>query len=149
MQFDFLMPFSFLEKFDNAENQWLYTSYYTYIQTTKEANTTGLAEKIKSHIATYRPGSSTLLQIQPLKDIYLNSHFAFNSELVSVGNMTYVKIFSVTGIIILLLACINFVNLSTARSIKRSKEVGLRKTVGASRGQLYFSFYVKHSFYAR
>ncbi|GEO09217.1 ABC transporter permease [Segetibacter aerophilus] len=139
-QFDFLIPFSFLEKFDNAENQWAFSSYYTYIQTKKEANTNALAEKIKNHIATYGPNSSTLLQIQPLKDIYLNSHFAFNSELVSVGNMTYVKIFTVTGIIILLLACINFVNLSTARSIKRSKEVGLRKTIGASRGQLIFQF---------
>lgn len=133
MKFDFLLPFTFLEKFDNAKEQWAFNSYYIYIQTVPQTDANILAEKLKSHITKYSPASSTTLQLQPLKEIYLNSHFAFNSELVTVGSMSYIKIFVVTGIIILLLACINFVNLSTARSIKRSKEVGLRKTIGASR----------------
>ena len=146
LQFDFLLPFSFLETFDNAKDQWGYNSYYTYIQVTPNVKEADLARKLKNHMAKYRPATSATLQIQPLRDIYLHSDFAFNSELVTTGNITYVKIFLVTGIIILLLACINFVNLSTARSIKRSKEVGLRKTIGASRFQLILQFICEASF---
>jgi predicted permease len=140
LQFDFLVPFVFLEQFDNAKGQWGFSSYYTYVQTRPGTDANALSEKIKSHISRYRPETSTTLQVQRLRDIYLNSNFAFNSELVAVGNNTYIRIFSIAGIIILLLACINFANLSTARSIKRAKEVGLRKTIGASRLQLVFQF---------
>ena len=140
LQFDFLLPFVFLEQFDNAKDQWGYNSYYTYVQTTEQATAKALTEKVNSVLKKYRPNTSTVLQVQPLKDIYLHSQFAFNSELVSTGNLAYIKIFLVTGFIILFLACINFVNLSTARALKRSKEVGLRKTVGASRVQLILQF---------
>jgi ABC-type antimicrobial peptide transport system permease subunit len=134
------VPFVFLEQFDNAEGQWGYSSYYTYVQTKPGTDTKALSGKIRSHISRYRPETSTTLQVQRLRDIYLNSNFAFNSEMVAVGNNTYIRIFTIAGIIILLLACINFANLSTARSIKRAKEVGLRKTIGASRLQLVFQF---------
>jgi putative ABC transport system permease protein len=146
LQFDFLIPFTFLEKFDNAKEQWFYSSYYTYVQTANGTDAARLAEKVKTQIAKYRPGSEITLQLQPLTAIYLNSNFAFNSELSIVGNRTYVNVFIITGIIILLLACINFINLSTARSVPRSKEVGLRKTVGASRAQLVFQFLFEASF---
>jgi predicted permease len=146
LQFDFLIPFTFLEKFDNAKEQWFYSSYYTYVQTANGTDAARLAEKVKIQIAKYRPGSEITLQLQPLTAIYLNSNFAFNSELSIVGNRTYVNVFIITGIIILLLACINFINLSTARSVPRSKEVGLRKTVGASRAQLVFQFLFEASF---
>ena len=140
MQFDFLLPFSFLEKFDNAKDQWSFNSYYTFIQTNEQANIKTLSRKIKSEIKRYRPQSSTTLSIQAFTDIYLNSNFAFNSEFLNTGNIKYVKIFAVSGTIVLLLACINFINLSTASSIKRAKEVGLRKTIGGSRIQLIFQF---------
>jgi ABC-type antimicrobial peptide transport system permease subunit len=78
--------------------------------------------------------------VQPLRDNYLHSYVAPDSELFVSGNVAYIYTFSAIGIIILLLACINFVNLATARAVRRSKEVGLRKTIGASRLQLVHQF---------
>jgi putative ABC transport system permease protein len=76
--------------------------------------------------------------LQPLTDIHLNSHL--DEELEPNGNSTYIYIFSIIGIIILLIACINFMNLSTARSSLRAREVGLRKVVGSSKNKLIFQF---------
>jgi len=76
--------------------------------------------------------------LQPLTDIHLSSDL--NGEFEANGNKTYVYIFSVISIIILLIACINFMNLSTARSSLRTKEVGLRKVVGSSRKKIIIQF---------
>ncbi len=140
LQFDMLVPFTFLEQFDGAKDQWGFNSYYTYLKTKNPVAEGLLTQKVNAVFKQQRPQSSTRLQAQSFVDIYLHSNFAFNSELITPGNITYVRIFIATGIIILLLACINFINLSTARSLKRSKEVGLRKTVGASRRQLVIHF---------
>jgi len=78
------------------------------------------------------------LFIQPLTDIHLRSHFMLDVD--GQGNGTYVTIFSLVAFFILFIACINFMNLSTALSSKRAKEVGLRKTVGARRVQIIIQF---------
>jgi len=75
---------------------------------------------------------------QPLTDIHLRSHM--NGELSTNGNITYVLLFSAIALLILLIACINYINLSTARSVNRRKEVGIRKVMGAHRGQLVGQF---------
>jgi putative ABC transport system permease protein len=76
--------------------------------------------------------------MQPLADIYLHSQ-NIQSYLTG-GNITYVLAFSIIAVIILIIACINFMNLATARSVKRAKEVGMRKVVGAQRGQIILQF---------
>ena len=76
--------------------------------------------------------------LQPITDIHLNSDL--NGEFEANGNKTYVLIFFVISVIILLIACINFMNLSTAKSSLRAKEVGLRKVVGSSRSKLMLQF---------
>jgi putative ABC transport system permease protein len=76
--------------------------------------------------------------LQPITEIHLNSDL--NGEFEANGNKTYVFIFSVISVIILLIACINFMNLSTARSSLRAREVGLRKVVGSGRGRLVLQF---------
>lgn len=76
--------------------------------------------------------------LQPITEIHLNSDL--NGEFEANGNETYVYIFSAISIIILLIACINFMNLSTAKSSLRAKEVGMRKVVGSGRSQLVFQF---------
>jgi len=72
LQFDFLIPFAFLETFDNAKEQWGYYSYYTFVQTANGTNARLLAEKVKTQIAKYRPQAETTLQLQPFSSIYLH-----------------------------------------------------------------------------
>ena len=76
--------------------------------------------------------------LQPLTDIHLHSHLEF--EISPNGDIRYVYLFLVIALFVLVLACINFMNLSTARSATRSKEVGMRKVVGANRTQLIRQF---------
>jgi putative ABC transport system permease protein len=80
------------------------------------------------------------LFLQPLTDIHLASDFSSNSELEQGGDITYVYIFSAVAIFMLLIACINFMNLSTAAASKRAKEVGIRKVLGTKRYFLVHQF---------
>jgi putative ABC transport system permease protein len=85
-----------------------------------------------------KPSSWTSLFLQPLTDIHLHSHL--DSEEEANGNINNVYMMGVIGVFIVLIACFNFVNLSTARASKRAKEVGLRKVVGAYRHQLIYQY---------
>ena len=89
--------------------------------------------KIKSVGFTYVP------HLQNIKDIHLHSS-NFEWEIAQRGNAQTVYILSVTAIVLLVIACLNFINLSTARAIKRMKEVGVRKVIGAVRNQLVLQF---------
>ncbi|NQT79071.1 MAG: ABC transporter permease [Candidatus Aminicenantes bacterium] len=80
------------------------------------------------------------LYFQPLKDIHLHSHTWSEIETEKSGNILYLYIFSAIAFLILLIACINFMNLATARSVNRAREVGLRKVIGATRRQLINQF---------
>jgi putative ABC transport system permease protein len=99
--------------------------------------------------ADFKASRSTRLTLQNIQDIHLRSHL--DDEIELGGNINNVYMMAVIGIFIVLIACFNFVNLSTARATKRAKEVGLRKTVGAFRNQLigqYLSESVLISFFA-
>jgi putative ABC transport system permease protein len=85
-----------------------------------------------------KPSSWTTLFLQPLTDIHLRSHL--DSEIEANGNITNVYMMGVIGVFIVLIACINFINLSTARATKRAKEVGMRKVSGAAKNQLIFQY---------
>lgn len=85
-----------------------------------------------------RSGKSAAYFTQPLLDIHLRSHFS--TEFEANGNITHLYIMAVVALFILVIACINFMNLSTARAGKRGREVGVRKSLGAHRGQLVFQF---------
>lgn len=80
----------------------------------------------------------TKLELQALTDIHLYSHL--DSEIEANGNITYIYVFSIIALFVLLIACINFMNLATARSAARAREVGMRKVVGAQRSQLIRQF---------
>lgn len=119
---------------------WQNNDYHTYIQLNAATNPAGLASKLHHYYQKYVPESKTEFLLQPFHDIYLKSNFAFDTEWSKISNVLYINIFSGVGLIILLIAIFNFINLSTARAIKRAGEVGVRKAIGALRGQLIFQF---------
>jgi putative ABC transport system permease protein len=88
--------------------------------------------------ATFKPSTTTSLGLQKLTDIHLTSHLDYEAE--ENGDIKRVYVFSVIALIILLIACINYMNLSTARSTLRAKEIGIRKVAGATKGELIAQF---------
>ena len=130
IRFDFLIP---CEIFSSLEKDWTSNNCYTYVLLQKNWPYKELSEKIAGVIKKHSPTSIETLYLQPLNQIHL---FALEGG----GLITYLYIFSAMAFFILLIACINFMNLSTARSAKRFKEVGIKKVVGSSRMQLIKQF---------
>ncbi len=140
IQFDVLLPVPFLLKIDEWANKWGGNSFHTYVQLKTGTDVAAFSEKIKNQLHVYNAKTEDLMQLQPLKAQYLYSKFDFQTDWGKRSNIKYVKIFAGVGLLLLLIACVNFINLSTARSLKRSLEVGVRKVNGASRKQLIFQF---------
>jgi putative ABC transport system permease protein len=128
----------------SPETEWFNNDYYTYLLLQKNTDYHQLEKKINAFIAKQMKDAIKAtglyydLKLQPLTSIHLYSNL--NSELEPNSNIVYVYIFCAAALLILLIACINFINLSTAKSISRAKEIGLRKVIGASRRQLIFQF---------
>lgn len=147
LQFDYVLPIKFLEEagIDKLEN-WDYFQLHTYIRTKSHTEVLRLNDQIKNILLKNSPESTTELTLQPLADIHLKSTHLSN-DMNGRGNIQYVYIFSAIAIFILIVASINYSNLATARSIKRSKETGVRKVMGASRLQLAFFFLSESTLY--
>ena len=88
--------------------------------------------------STFKPSTTTKLALQKLTDIHLRSHTDYEAE--ENGDIARVYVFSAIALIILLIACINYMNLSTARSTLRAKEIGIRKVAGATKSELIAQF---------
>ena len=152
--FDFLASMGSIKNI--AENPFLVSlNMYTYLKLAEQADPAATSgrinevyyEKVLPQLSQFlgmseeqveNSGSIVSLDISPLKDIHLKAHGKY--ELEENGNIEYIRIFISVAFLILLLACINFVNLATARAVKRSKEAGIRKVVGSSRRQLIAQF---------
>jgi putative ABC transport system permease protein len=124
---------------------WARHEFYTYLLLKEGSSAEELQDKLPGFIEKHASqqvmtilGSTLSSRLQPLKSIHLHSHL--QHEISPNGDIKYVAMFSVIAIFILLIACVNFMNLATARSVNRSKEVGLRKVVGASRHQIVRQF---------
>jgi putative ABC transport system permease protein len=103
---------------------------------------TQIKKILGSSIAELKKSGSTFkFWMMPMEDIHLKS--SQSQELSTNGNIQYVYIFSIIALFVLLIACINFMNLSTARASQRAKEVGVRKVMGSERGQLMFQFFTE------
>ena len=139
MKFDYILPFEVFVKFgwDSLKN-WNMNGYYTYAQLRKDADVEKANSKIKDVINKHVEESKTEIYLQPLSSIHL--HSKFTADIGGHGDIQYIYIFSAVAAFVLIIACINFMNLSTARSTRRSKEVGIRKVVGAARTQLIRQF---------
>ena len=141
IRFDFFRSWIAFVKENEWVNNWGNTDPSTIIQLQPAANPDKVEAEIKNFISRYKPnqkGNITELGMQPFPDKYL--HSAFRHGQLSGGRIEYVRIFTIVAIFILAIACINFMNLTTAQSARRSKEVGLRKIIGANRRLLIFQF---------
>lgn len=147
LQFDFLLPLSLAGIPSEKMQSWGWSQFYNYVKLKENSNVDALQTKFQK-VADQRiiefendnnEKSINKLNFQPLEDIHLHaSNFVY--DIAQRGNITYVRALTFIAIFILLIACFNFVNLATAKSLKRAKEVGVRKAIGASRKQLIFQF---------
>lgn len=135
IRFNFLLPTEFQENYESNLDNWGNNWLRTYLLLSKNAQIDEVNAKIKNVIKKNNPDAIVEIYLQALKDVYLRT--TFNN---TPGRIQYVYILSIIATLILLIACINFMNLSTARSIRRAKEVGLRKVIGARQGQLVRQF---------
>jgi len=153
IQFDFILPVSFKKKrmmddykFD-MDNFWVGGWPLTYIQLNDPAKWKLAEDDINKIAAKYSEKDwkenkmSYHYFLQPLKDIHLHSNLRYDTA--NNGSIARVNIFSVVGLIVLLLACINYINLTTAGAIKRAKETSVRKVIGATKQQLIKQFFME------
>lgn len=137
-QFDCLLGYDdWLEENDWA-NQWGNNGPRTVAKLTTGSSIPDLNEKIEGFVKGKNEGSHVDLFVYPFAKRYLYGQF--ENKQVTGGRIEYVRLFTIVAIFILLIACINFMNLSTAKAAKRSKEVGIRKSIGASQGSLIGQF---------
>ena len=145
LQFDFILPMASIAQTndDIKNNVWDNFNFYSYVQLDKNfvpsaASLSGLNNQMNQIYKKHVSAIKVDFHLQPLTSIHLHSNLQV--DLTGHGNIQYVNIFFIVAIFILVVACINFMNLATARSVRRAKEVGLRKVVGAGRGQLIRQF---------
>ncbi len=133
-RFDLLASFESMP-YKWAMNTWRTLQFYTYVLLEKEYPQDQLDEKLSVFLKKHFGKKANMaLRLQPIEEIHLYSR-NFNQDMaVNNGDIAYVYIFSSIALFILAIACINFMNLSTARSAKRAKEVGVRKVMGAHQG---------------
>jgi putative ABC transport system permease protein len=140
--FNFEVLLAFNEK-DFASESWGWPNFLTYIKVRPGTDVTRLQSKFKDFVDAHCSNEAnnvyhTAIDLQPVRDIHLNSHLSL--EMKDNGNARTVYFVALLGILILVIAWINYINLSTARAIERAKEVGLRKVAGAGRWQLISQF---------
>lgn len=139
-EFDWLTTFNYNDDdTKNAMKEWINSSWNVFVQTAPGADTGLLSKSITQVKRSHGRDEISSYFLFPMKRWHLYSDF--NNGINSGGIIEYVRLFSIIAVIILLVACINFMNLSTARSEKRAKEVGIRKTLGSKRNQLVTQFF--------
>jgi ABC-type antimicrobial peptide transport system permease subunit len=146
LQFDMLLPMSYDARIDEdiIHSHWDNLNFYTYIvlddhTAASPSVLAAMERRIREINKKGEPTFDAVFQLQPLSRVHLYSK-SLAYDIDGQGDIGYVRIFSIVAIFILLVACINFMNLATARSARRAKEVGIRKIIGARRGQLIGQF---------
>jgi putative ABC transport system permease protein len=122
----------------NIFTEWGYVDFYTYLLATPQTSLASLKAKVPAFLKRRNDNRWYAMSFEPLSDAYLRSKAGRQPGVT--GSLTNVYIFSLIGVFILAIACINFMNLATARSTERAKEVGVRKVVGARQSGLVGQF---------
>lgn len=136
-RFGIVLPFSLFEKEHDWVARWDYNALGIWMQTKPGVSTAGLNKKLKNILKQHDQDQAELFAY-PLSDRYLYSEFKNGHP--QGGKIILIVLLGAIGLFVLLIACINFMNLTTARSEYRAREVGVRKTLGASRQRIIFQF---------
>ncbi len=138
-KFDFVLSYEVYKDILGDGAHWGNFNAVTYVLFREGANPELFNEKIQNLISEKRNTTdNTTLFVQKYSDMYLYNHFENGVQ--AGGRIEYIRLFSIIAIFILIIACINFMNLSTAKASQRTKEVGVKKAIGARRGTLIFQF---------
>lgn len=135
--FEGVIPYSFLKEIGAISNSWGSNSIFTFVELAEGSDIEGVNKKLTDVVLEYHPTTTTKFSVFPFLDIHLHSQFGFKETR---GPITVIYIFSLIAVFVLLIACINFINLSTAKASSRSKEIGIRKVVGADRKIMIVQF---------
>jgi putative ABC transport system permease protein len=145
LDFNYLMSLSATGFNKDRMQRWTWNQFYTYVKVKPGTDVQQLQNKFQAYVkkeihpTLTQSGSTFLPFFQQLKNIHLQSaDFMYDNAIR--GNETYVNALTAIALFVLVIACFNFVNLATARSLRRAKEIGVRKVIGADRKQLIFQF---------
>lgn len=142
VQADLVLPFEAFKTLMNIsgvlDNQNSFGPFYTYLLMKKGTDIPAFNKRLNTFIQHYNNGRERQLFVRPYADNYLYSDY--ENGVVSGGRIKYVRLFGLIAVIILLIACINFMNLSTARATGSMKDIGIRKTIGARRHSIVLQY---------
>ena len=141
LDFDFLAPMEIIKEFGIELDNWHSWAFHNYVLLERQSDYQIVSQKIENEIQANEPEAIATSFLQPLTDIHLHSQgmWGYGGD----GDSRYVIIFTLIAILVLLTACINFMNLTTARSGNRACEIGIRKVIGANRAELIKQFYLE------
>lgn len=138
IKFDMVLPFSFYAKQNDWLNKWDDNRIQTWVQLNPGANLTALNNRLTKLLQARSDDKSVSLFLYPFADLRLYGNFSNGKP--NGGQIDVVMLLIALGVFVILIACINFMNIATARSEQRSREVGVRKVLGASRKSLIYQF---------
>ncbi len=138
LQFDFVLSYEYYKDDNKWVTEWGNNGPSTYLVLRKGSDPVAFSNKIKEYVKGKNKDTNVSLFLQKYSDRYL--HGKYENGIQSGGRIEYVKLFSIIAIFILVIACINFMNLSTARASRKAKEVGIKKSIGAARGSLILQY---------
>jgi putative ABC transport system permease protein len=140
LRFNAIIPFEFLYEIGAAGDSWGNNSITTYVKLVPNSNIEDVGVKLTDIVLEHNPETRTRFMVNPLTRIRLHGYFGYAKP---VGAMVYIYIFGAISLFVLVIACINFINLSTARSANRSKEIGIKKVSGAQKASIKWQFLIE------
>ncbi len=138
IQFDFVLPFEVFKDIVGKGMHWGNYNAVTFVELASGTDVTSLNKKLGNFIKAKLEGSNVTPFVSKFSNNYLYGNYENGTQ--SGGRITYVKLFSLIGLFVLAIACINFMNLTTARASRRLKEIGVKKALGAQRSSLIVQF---------